>query len=317
MKTKIVFSVVSGENDIYLPQAMVAAYTARKNNPTANIVLVVDEDTGKVVNTKLPNIKKYVSEILVVEVPYDFNKMHKSRFLKTTLRQNIVGDYLFIDTDTVITCDLSDIDNQYADVAAVLDRHARFGEHEHIKEILSDIAPLSLNINDINDKYFNSGVMYVKDTVKARDLYKKWYDIWIESLNLTRGIDQPPLAKANMQCGYPIVELDGTWNCQLSDNFINFLSEAKILHYFASNKQSPYLLYDRCIFEEVMKNGDIPIWLTKVLDEPKSFFKPHHLLVYGEDIDFMRSYVLKFFKFHPLIYKVIELFSKIYLTKKL
>ena len=50
---------MSGSQDVYLPQVMVASYTARKTNPTAQIVLVVDQETNVVINNCLPNIKKY------------------------------------------------------------------------------------------------------------------------------------------------------------------------------------------------------------------------------------------------------------------
>lgn len=317
MKTKIVYSVVSGFEDVYLPQAMVAAYTARKSNPTADIVLVVDQDTEMVINEKLPNIKKYVSDVLVVPVPENLGKMHRSRYLKTTLRQNITGDFLFIDADTVVTDDLSSIEKLDADVACVLDRHSVVGEHEHSKEIQSHIAPLSLKLSDLKDRYFNSGVMYVKDSLKAHQLFDKWHEYWSDSLKISGGIDQPALAKANMQCDYPIVEMDGIWNCQLSDNFINYFADAKILHYFASNKRSPYLLYDNKIFKEVMDLGDIPQWLINVLEKPKKYFKQHHVLVYGNDISFMKSHVCALCRYHPLLYKVLELFSKFVITKKL
>lgn len=317
MNTKIVYSVVSGYEDVYLPQAMVAAYTARKYNPTADIVLVVDQDTGKVVNEKMPSIKKYVSEILVVHVPAEFGNIHKSRFLKTTLRQNIKGNFLFIDTDTVVTCDLSCIDRVNADIACSLDRHSLVSEHEFSKNIEFNIAPLSLKITDLKDKYFNSGVMFVKDTDKAHQLFEKWHQNWLASLKTTSGIDQPALAKANMQCGYPIVELDGIWNCQLSDNFINYYADAKILHYFASNKRSPYMLYDNGIFKEVLEKGDIPHWLMAVLDKPKNFFKPHHLLVYGDDIVFMRTHAHTMFVYHSKVFKFFEYISKVIVEKKL
>lgn len=317
MKTKIVYSVVSGFDDVYLPQVMVAAYTARKSNPTANIVLVVDQNTDMVINKKLPNIMKYVSEVLVVHVPENLGKMHRSRFLKTTLRQNVKGDFLFVDADTVVTGDLSSIDEFDADIACVLDRHSVVSEHEHSIDIQSHIEPLSLNISDLKDKYFNSGVMYVKDTAKAHQLFEKWHEYWEDSLKTASGIDQPALAKANMQCSYPIIELDGIWNCQLSDNFINYFSDAKILHYFASNKRSPYLLYDYKIFKEVMEVGDIPQWLICVLEKPKKNFKQHHVLVYGGDIGFMKSNLCAFCRYHPLVYKVLEVFSKIIITKKI
>ncbi len=111
MKTKIVYLVVGGENDIYISQTMVAAYTARKYNPDVEILLVVDKTTSDVIDKKIQKIKGVVTEIVVVDCPCDLNNMQKSRYLKTTLRKNIKGDFLFIDSDTVVTCDLSEIDN--------------------------------------------------------------------------------------------------------------------------------------------------------------------------------------------------------------
>lgn len=317
MKTKIVYTVVNGSQDVYLPQVMVASYTARKTNPTAQIVLVVDQETNVVINNCLPNIKKYVSEIIVVNVPDGMNKMHRSRYLKTTLRQHISGDFLFVDADTVITCDLSEIDDVDMEIAAVLDRHSPVSEHEHIEGIRSDISKLSLDLQDLKDKYFNSGVMLVKDSPIAYQLYEKWYENWNKSLATTKGIDQPSLALANKQCGYLIQELNGIWNCQLSDNFLNYFFNAKVLHYFASYKRSPYLLYNQDIFKEVLDYGDIPGWLIEQLEHPYSFFKPHHLLVYGDDLVFVRSYIHVIYKYHPFVYKIMEFFSKMLVTKKI
>ena len=151
----------------------------------------------------------------------------------------------------------------------------------------------------------------------AYQLYEKWYENWNKSLATTKGIDQPPLALANKQCGYPIQELNGIWNCQLSDNFLNYFFNAKVLHYFASYKRSPYLLYDQDIFKEVLDYGDIPGWLIEQLEHPHSFFKPHHLLVYGDDLMFVRSYIHVIYKYHQFAYKIIELLSKILVTKKI
>ena len=102
MKTKLVYAVVSGEKDPYLSQAFVAVYSGRRYNPNAEILLVVDQDTNDVLEMSLPNIKKYLDKVIVVNTPSDMSKMHRSRFLKTTLRKNIDGDFLYIDTDTVV-----------------------------------------------------------------------------------------------------------------------------------------------------------------------------------------------------------------------
>ena len=317
MRTKIVYTVVGGEKDIYAPQALVAIYSARLFNPDANIMLVVDQDTALVIEKYLPKIKNYVSNLIVVNVPTEMSKMHRSRFLKTKLREVIDGDFLYIDTDTVISGSLKEIDFVEANVAAVLDRHSVVNEHVYLHKIKSDISTVGLTLEDLQNKYFNGGVMFVRDTPIAHDLYKKWHENWEKSRTYTRGIDQPPLALANKQCGYPIVELEGIWNCQLADNFLNYLADAKVLHYFASNSRSPYKLYNAAIFKEVMEKGDVPQWLKEKIKHPKSYFLSKHTLAYGDDVHFMMASLHQIYTYHKRIFKVFEAMSKILIKKHL
>lgn len=317
MNTKIVYTVVSGENDIYLPQAMVATYTARKHNPSANIILMVDQFTEVFVDSQLSAIKNYVNDVIVVKVPEELNMTQRSRYLKTTLRSNIKGDYLYIDTDTVVTCNLSDIDKMSSCVAAVLDRHSKIDEHTYKKKIENDTSIAGLQLNDLHGYYFNSGVMLVKDCPTTHKLYDLWYKYWDEARKNGQNIDQPPLAKANRDCGFPIEELSGVWNCQLSDNFINYLTDAKILHYYSSMDQSPFRLFDKTIFNKVLCTGSIPSEIISELERPKEFFIRKHLIVYGKDIFFYHTCLHAIFTYHERVFNVFELFAKILVTKKL
>lgn len=317
MKTKLVYAVVSGENAPYLSQAFVAVYTARRYNPNAEILLVVDQDTNDVLEAKLSKIKDYINQVIVVKTPSDMSKMHRSRFLKTTLRKSIKGDFLYIDTDTVVCEDLSSIDEFDAEVAATLDRHSLVSEHPLIFSIEKNISSVDLTINDLHDKYFNGGVMYVKDTPVTHRLFEAWHRNWDMSRKKTTGIDQPPLALANKQCGYPIKELGGIWNCQLCDNFMNYLFDAKILHYFASDNKSPYKLNNDSIWKKVNEENSIPQWLIEDLEHPKKMFVERSLLIYGSDLSYQRSYVHTMFVFHRKIYNFFEYISKVIVEKKL
>ncbi len=317
MKTKIVFSVVSGKKGIYLAQAMVAAYSCRRHNPDATILLVVDQDTATVIEEECSNIKKYVSEVVVVDTPKTYSNMLRSRYLKTTLRQNIEGDFLFIDTDTVIADSLASADDIKGDVCAVLDFHTLLSENvaqDHIRKLLSfiDVDP-----SDLRDKYFNSGVMYVKDSPMAYRLFNLWHKYWLESLTNCPGVDQPALAKAHKECGYAITELDGVWNCQLDHNFINHLSKAKILHYFNAAGNDSYRPRDVSVLKEVAECGDVPQWLAKDLENPKSLFAKHNVVAYGEDIQFLCTYVRFMYVYHRWLFRIFEYISRCLITKRL
>lgn len=314
MKTKIVYTLVGNVGGVYLGQAIISAFTVRKSNPHAHIVIVTDETTGRAINSAAV-IRNYFDEVVVVKVPDNLTKMQSSRYIKTTLRKHISGDYLYIDTDTVVIADLSVCDNITADVAAVVDRHANVEQHPTLNGVVKDLRTVGLAVEDLRSKYFNSGVMYVKDNELANSFYERWHYHWDEARKQGHNIDQPPLAKANKECGYIIEELPGVWNCQMVDNFINIMDEAKVLHYFASHRRSPYQLYDEALLKKVAETGIIDDDLKASLEHPKSLFREHHLLVHDEDVEFNHSYVHDMYAYHRWVFNIFEGIARFMVTK--
>ena len=109
MKTKIVYVVVSDEHDIYLEQACLSMHSLRLYNPDAMITVVLDKHTNATICGKRSIILDYVSEKIVINPEGKFSKMQLSRFIKTNLRKYVIGDFLFIDSDTIITSSLADM----------------------------------------------------------------------------------------------------------------------------------------------------------------------------------------------------------------
>ena len=164
MKTKIVYTLVSSPSDFYLEQALLSVYSLRIYNPQSIVELVVDQFTEKTIVDKREEIKKYITNLVKIDVPAEFNKVQRSRYLKNNLRKFIKGDYLYIDCDTVVCKPLDDIDNMSADVAMVADLN---------RDLLLD-DPNTIHkcekagfYNMKGKPYYNSGVIYAKDTPKA------------------------------------------------------------------------------------------------------------------------------------------------------
>ncbi|MDN0066642.1 glycosyltransferase [Bacteroides gallinaceum] len=317
MNTKIVYCTVSGSEDMYLAQAFISIYSARRYNPSATIVLLVDKPTSDVIEKHFRNLKGYVTNVIVANVPEHLNKMERSRYLKTTMREHVDGDFLYIDADTIVTCNLSEIDYADFDMGSVLDRHARISVHVLSRKISNDLKKVNMSLKDLKDKYFNGGVLFVKDTPNTHELFDKWHTIWEETRHKGKPIDQPPLARANMECGYIIHEMDGEWNCQLSDNFLNCFHDAKILHYFASNNESPYNMYENDLYIEVMNKDEIPQNIKDAIENPKSFFKPKHRVIYNDDIDFTITNIHTIFKYHRWLFNMFEYVAKVIVRKRL
>ena len=244
MKTKMIYVVVSDDSDVYLEQALLSVFSLRKHTSKAYVEIVMDTNTKLTIEGKRSEITKYVDKITVIEVPEKYTKGQKSRWLKTNLRNLVEGDYLYIDSDTIITDCLEDIDNFKGDIGAVRDEHVVVKYNRDRDVLLLWSKEDGWNYYD-DLVYFNGGVMFVRDCEFTHAFYREWNERWQKSCeNYPRYIDQSPLAATNEFYKYPIQELDGIWNCQ-PFNGISFLYKAKIMHYWYYNrKNAAWLFYD-------------------------------------------------------------------------
>jgi len=327
MNTKIVYALVSNDNDIYLEQTLVSIYSLRLYNSDAKVILVVDEDTDKTIQGKRSEILKYINEKISVKVPKQYSQVQRSRYLKTTLRQYISGDYLFIDSDTIITSKLNEIDSFPYEIGAVKDYHLNLKEIPGFKELQKKAQIINWNITDKDIAYFNSGVIVAKDTPTVHQLYKTWHSIWLESIQKKLNVDQPSLGKANAECNYPIKELDGIWNCQILMRGLKYLHQAHIIHYFSSTRsftnntqQQPiYFFLATEIFYDIKKLGYISETLSNQIKNAQSAFSFNYEIYYGKNLDFTKTTICKISRhiyFHyPRLFNFIENIIKFFFKK--
>ena len=266
MQSKIVYTLVSDNSDTYLEQALLSVYSLRLHNPRAIVELVVDQFTAKTIVDKRKEIKKYITDIVEIGVPEELTKVQRSRFLKTNLRKYIKGDYLFIDCDTVICGRLDDIDAYKGEIGMVADINGNL--------LLKDQSVIDrchqAGFMDVKDKpYFNSGVIFSRDTESSYRLYEEWYKLWQLSNENGVSYDQPALCRANQNLNYPIQEMSGVWNCQFKySNGYKYMKNAKVLHYYSNNGvgKRPYA-QDR-IFEYIKEKGMIDIVVDNIVRHP-------------------------------------------------
>lgn len=300
MKTKIVYVLVSGMSDNYLEQMLISIYSLRIYNSQTTVLLIIDDKTKLTLNNGRAKILDCVDDVVVVELPPEYNNKRRSRFLKTSVRNYISGAFLFIDTDTVITADLSSIDSCDADIAAVKDMHCSIKENFYRKEIERTSKKIAYRIGAA-DEYFNSGVIYVKDSVVAKSFYHKWHENWLYSCSQGIYTDQPSFLKTNGESGGIINELSGVWNCQIINN-ITFLSESKIIHYFCSgivkgNANPPYFLMNRKIVEQIRKEDYmISEELKDSLLNARNEFEIPLEIYSGKDLELLHSRQFLFLK---------------------
>lgn len=309
MNTKVVYVLVSTPNDIYLEQALLSIFTLRQHTADVKVTMVTDDVTERTLIGERAKIRQMIDDLIVIKREEALSAKECAYSIKTTLRKWISGDYLFIDTDTIIVDDLSEIDRCEYDVAAVPDAHVHYKDHFAYKGYDSIFKKLGTNYG--LNYYYNSGVMFVKETKASYQLYEDWNKSYTEKSSLCI-YDQPHLAVADSRrC--TIRNLEDKWNCQIQFG-IKYVSGAKIIHYFASNfidgkQEHPYILMRKEAFMQIKETGDIPDLLKQLVSKPEQLWTEKTEIVGGLDVDLQHSQQMKLMR--DLFYNHNKLFTYI------
>lgn len=250
---------MSDNKDYYYEQLLISLYSLRKYNPDAIVEVVVDKETNGTLVGERVGIYNYITDVIQINVPNEFAKKQRSRFIKTRLRELVSGDFFFIDTDTVIIGDLSIIDSIPADVAMAYDANSPFpvDDTNSFGDRFINKYSKIVGWETLNGYYhFNSGAIFAKDTVSAKTLYNKWHENWLECCKYDVYVDEPALTKANKEVGELIQKLDDTLNWQIQRHGCNIPIGTKILHYFASDRNySAFVFAQESFFRQRKESG--------------------------------------------------------------
>ena len=272
MKTKLVFVLTCAPEATYIEQALISIWSARYHNPDAHIVLLVDDLTNELLVGKRAEVLEYITEKLVITFEDESaTMMYRSRWIKTQVRQLVKGDLLFIDCDTIVDKSLEEIDEVEAEAAAVpesnlpiADFHPSLYEsmEENAKKIGWDIAG--------EEYYYSSGVIYVKDTPMVHKMFQLWHQYWIGGGKIGINIDQPSLAKANIDCEHLIERIDNKWNC-IMFTYPRYAKDANILHFAAYRNMS--FLFSKRVLRYVKDNG-LTEYIKEYITHPTNSYIP-------------------------------------------
>ncbi|MBR1564503.1 MAG: hypothetical protein IJ650_04075 [Paludibacteraceae bacterium] len=269
MNTKLVYVLTCAPEATYIEQALMAVFSARHWNPAAHIVLIVDDLTDTLFVGKRAEILDYITEKIVI--PFDdatLSPMYRSRWIKTSVRRLITGDFLFIDCDTICCADLSDVDDFQFEIGAVGDNNTSFQNDLFKNDTIKQVSPLCDISNE--EYYFSSGVMFCKDTSSVYKLYDLWHKYWELGLKENINIDQPSLAKANIELEHIIDLIDDKYNCVLYTQ-TSKLPNAVILH--ISNFPQTSFLFKYNVLKIIRESGLKP-WVKELILQIHTTYLP-------------------------------------------
>lgn len=252
MKTKLIYVLTCAPDATYIEQALMAIFSARHWNPDAHIVLMADDKTDALLTGKRGEILNYISEKIVV--PFEdtsLSPMYRSRWIKTNVRELVRGDFLYIDCDTICCKSLAEIDSLECEIGAAPDNNTLFQNDIYKAETCKMVLPIGCDIS--NEKYyFSSGVIYCKDTKQTHRLFNLWHKYWQEGLENNIPIDQPSLAKADIELGRIIMPINDVYNYVLYTES-PMLINASIIHITSKPKIS--FLFQSKMMAIVQKQG--------------------------------------------------------------
>jgi hypothetical protein len=286
---KFLYVLVSTDQDFYFEQALVSIMSAKKWNSEIAISLLVDRETADSFTGKRASILKCIDEYKVIDVPSEFNEgIKKSRYLKTTMREHIDGDFLYVDVDTIWSGKIDE--NDFTDhIMGVDDGNVPLNYFD-MKDYHLEIIKAIFGTEGII-KIINSGALFFKDSNEAHVFSKRWHANWLRSIKHFVFTDQQAFAYTNFELDNCVSSLPTKYNCQISFN-LNHLHNAVLIHYFATSIGSsmPYLLQKHTFWQKLrseMSDNE----LSLVIDNPKSQFElsPFKNSVTTTTIEFLKT----------------------------
>lgn len=294
MKTQILYVLTSTEDDLYLEELWVSLYSLRHFNEDIKVIVLTNEGTARRINAN-SSLKQMITVLKAVDIPKCYSNKECSRFIKTNIRNLVDGDFLFIDTDTVICASLDDIDLlQVKNIGMVAELHGPFKDHLTYKYTCDDTKRIFGT--DVSDSpyWFNSGCMLVRDNDFTRKFFKSWQDNWkYSAFQKHNSSDQRALLKTDHDHGYIIERIPDVYNAQIAMS-IKWLYDAKIIHFWHFRKSftpnmdfSPFLSHQ--VYRDIRKDGRISPDTDKTILHCKSAFRNDSMICGQNEINLILS----------------------------
>jgi hypothetical protein len=248
------YALTSSGRDDYARMAYVSAELVRRVYPSAQITVIVDEVTEAALVRERARIVNAADEVVRVQTGLE-RPVDRSRVLKTTLRQTVRGDFLFLDTDALVIDRMDRMFCGRPHMAAVLDRHEitlGYVFPKHAAEYSARFgwrSPLP--------RYFNSGVVFWADTPLVHRFGEEYHRRWRMIYEATGDHrDQAAFNSALDALEVPVRVMPPRFNAMVELSS-RFCWGAAVFHYF-TNGGSPRpgtLLHH--LIERVEATGEI------------------------------------------------------------
>jgi len=311
---KYVYVLTSSEKDFYYEQFFLSVISLRLHNHNAHVTALIDSKTKGGLTGGRSGYEQFVSETIIITSPQELSQKEVSRWIKTSIRKYVSGDFIYIDCDTIVSGNMEHDFPPEINIGAIFDTHVPLARHHLITHFNEEDRRLGFVSSFEMGMRYNGGVIFCRDTPEGNDFFSRWHSLWLYSNKKGNSQDMPSLNQASYEMGGIISELPGEWNCQITHNGLPFLHNAKIIHYYATGFSfinCPYLPGSEVILSSVKDTGYISPEIMELIKNPKTAFERDSRIIAGEaELDALNSklfsIVLRIRKRKPKLFKKIN-----------
>lgn len=294
MNTQIVYVLTSREDDLYLEELWASLYSLRHFNKNVMVVLLSDNTTAQRISIR-NELAGMLTEVKVVDIPSEYPTKERSRYIKTNIRNLVKGDFLFIDTDTIVCAPLDEIDNlTVKNIGMVPELHGLFKEHPTYQYTVYDTKRIfGVDVSD-SPYWFNSGCMLVRDNDFTHKFFAKWQKNWeYSAFKKHNSSDQRALLKTDYDYDYVIECIPDIYNAQIAMS-LKWFYDSKIIHFWHFRKSftpnmdfSPF--FSHKIYRDIRTAGTINHDIADTILHCKSAFRNDSFVIGKDDIELVMS----------------------------
>ena len=147
------------EQDSFCEMTYLCVALSKRLCPDSIATVLTDEST----RANLELLPFGIENLKVVDIPDELSSgSSRSRYLKTRMRQLVDGDFVFIDADALPLHPFDETCDHDAPLAAALDRNRESPEPTFPRWVIPHYKQLGWDYPF--STYFNSGVMFMRDT---------------------------------------------------------------------------------------------------------------------------------------------------------
>jgi hypothetical protein len=216
--------------------ARVSVASIRATNPHIAIIVACDGESYTAMKHSRDPLLEEVDDLIVCNTPAG-DSLFRSRFVKTQLRRLVDGPFLFLDNDTFVRDDISEIFSLDADIACAPNNSKDSIEQQRWCGDDAILSRMGWRIRQ--DVYVNGGVIFYNNTPDAARIGDDWHQKWLRSYAIAKSYkDQPALNAAIFDIAPRLQILPHRFNAQFKV-LPSTVSSAVLWHFYATREDEP------------------------------------------------------------------------------